>query len=98
MKKTSKKEKKRLIFISFVIVGLLGYLVASVYSDWKEIINNNNKIVALNKEYSDLMDNEKSLQSEVAKLKDPDYVARYAKEKYLYSSDGDTIIRMDDNQ
>ena len=44
------------------------------------------------------MDNEKSLQSEVAKLKDPDYVARYAKEKYLYSSDGETIIRMDDNQ
>lgn len=92
---TSKKEKKRLVFITFAIVGLVSYLVTSVYSDWKQIIANNNKIVSLNKEYTDLMDNEKSLQSEVAKLKDPDYVARYAKEKYLYSSDGETIIRMD---
>ena len=28
------------------------------------------------------------LKVEVEKLQDPDYVARYAREKYLYSKDG----------
>ena len=28
------------------------------------------------------------------KLQDPDYVARYAREKYLYSKDGEIIIRI----
>ena len=40
--KHSKKEKKRLFFISFAIVGTASLLVSSVYSDWKEITNNNN--------------------------------------------------------
>jgi cell division protein DivIC len=94
--KHSKKEKKRLIIISFAIVGVLGLLVSSVYSDWQQIMKNNAKITALSNNYDDLLDKEKGLKSEVTKLKDPNYVARYAKEKYLYSSSGETIIRMDD--
>ena len=37
------------------------------------------------------------LKSEVAKLQDPDYVARYAREKYLYSKSGEIIIRIPEN-
>ena len=29
------------------------------------------------------------------KLNDPDYIARYARETYLYSKDGEYIIRLD---
>ena len=31
---------------------------------------------------------------EVEKLKDPDYVARYAREQFLYSKDGEFNIRI----
>ena len=49
-----------------------------------------NKIALLKKE-------EKILESDIQKLEDPSYVARYAREKYLYSKDGEIIIRMPDD-
>ena len=94
MKKT-KKEKKRLFVISMMIVVLLVMLINSVASDWSEIMDNNHQIKQLTDEYNDLMAEEEKLQSDVTKLQDSDYIARYAKEKYLYSQEGDTIIRMD---
>ena len=36
------------------------------------------------------------LEGTVTKLQDPDYVARYAREKYLFSKDGEIIIRIPD--
>ena len=94
MNKT-KKEKKRLFVISTMIVVLLVMLINSVASDWSEIMDNNHQIKQLTDEYNDLMAEEEKLQSDVTKLQDSDYIARYAKEKYLYSQEGDTIIRMD---
>ena len=41
-------------------------------------------------------DKEDEFNKTVAKLQDPDYVARYAREKYLYSKDGEIIIRIPD--
>lgn len=94
--KRTKKEKKRLFVISSMIVILMVMLVRTVASDWQEIMDNNHQIKHLTEEYNSLLSEEKKLESDVAKLQDSDYIARYAKEKYLYSQDGDTIIRMDD--
>ena len=91
--KHSKKERKRLIFISCLIVVCAGILFYICTSNLKTIINNKKKIEDLNMTYEELVNEEKSLKSEVVKLKDPDYLARYAKEKYLYSSDKEIIIR-----
>ncbi len=93
--KTSRKEKKRLFIISSFILILVGVLITSSYSDWKVILENNSKTIALQETYDALIEEERSLESEVTKLKDPEYVARYAKEKYMYSSAGEVIIRMD---
>lgn len=79
-----------------MIVILMVMLVRTVASDWQEIMDNNHQIKQLTEEYNSLLSEEKKLESDVAKLQDSDYIARYAKEKYLYSQDGDTIIRMDD--
>lgn len=94
MKKT-RKEKKRLILITLVIIGLIGSLFSSVSRDWVEILQNNKKADELAAKYDDLLKEEEKLKSDVIKLQDSDYVARYAKEKYLYSTDGETIIRLD---
>ncbi|MEG0794163.1 MAG: septum formation initiator family protein [Bacilli bacterium] len=94
MKKTI-KEKKRLFMISLVIIGLIASLVSSVSKDWVNILENNSQINEKTREYEALLLNEKKLKSEVTKLQDSEYVARFAKEKYMYSSDGETIIRMD---
>lgn len=94
MKKT-KKEKKRLFVLSVSIIGLLSVLVYSVATTCPAILENKSKIKELNKEYNELLSNEEKLVSEVTKLQDDEYVARYAKEKFMYSEDGEIIIRMD---
>ena len=93
-KKTTKKEKKRLVLIAFLIIGLLGLLVGSVYNDWKQIMRNRKKEVELTIKYEQLLDEENKLNAEITKLEDDEYLARYAKEKYMLSSEGDTIIKM----
>ena len=45
-----------------------------------------------------LKEEEKVLESDIQKLEDPSYVARYAREKYLYSKDGEIIIRIPDDE
>ena len=94
--KKPKKEKKRLFIISTMIVVLMVMLVNSVAGDWTEIMDNNQQIKQLTDEYNNLLAEEEKLQSDVTKLQDSDYIARYAKEKFLYSEEGDTLIRMGD--
>ncbi len=78
-----------------MVVFLVTILITSVSNDWATILENNRQIDALSQEYQELLTEEEQLKSEVTKLQDSDYIARYAKEKYMYSSDGETIIRMD---
>ena len=43
----------------------------------------------------EILEKEDLLKSEINKLQDKEYVARYAREKLLYSKDGEIIIKMD---
>ena len=92
--KTSKKERKRLFLISSTIIILLALLIASVYGDWKQILKNRQEEIELSQTYEYLLDNEEKLSAEITKLQNNDYLARYAKEKYMMSAEGDTIIKM----
>ena len=93
MQKT-KKEKKRLFIISALIIGLLISLVNSVTDKWTKIVENTSEIGRLTESYEKKLEEEIKLSNEVEKLHDSDYVARYAKEKYMYSKEGETIIRI----
>lgn len=93
-KRKSKKEKRRMFLISFLIVSLSAFLIKSVFSDWVQIMNNNKQIHSLTMQKKQLLDDEASLKSEVTKLENPEYVARYAREKYLYSMPDEIIIRV----
>ncbi len=95
MHKKSKKERKRLLIISIVIISLLTLLVGSVYKDWKQILKNRRTENELSKKYEKLLEDETKLNAEITKLEDSEYLMRYAKEKYMLSRDGDIIIKMD---
>ncbi len=90
-----KKERRRLFLISITVILLLVSLFGSMYHDFMQIINNHKETIALTAEYERLLEEEKALTSEVTKMQDPNYLARYAKEKYLYSEDNEIIIRID---
>ena len=48
----------------------------------------------LKQKLTDLKEKEDQLQVDADKLQDPDYIARYAREKYAYSKDGEIILRI----
>ena len=94
MPKKKYRAKKRLLGLARLFLVLLGYLVASVFKDWVTIFKNKNEKIALTNKYDALLEDETKLKSELNKLQDPEYVTRYIREKYLYSKDGEIIIRI----
>ncbi len=98
----SKKKKKKASFkkIRFLIALLVfgGITAALGYNLFCNIKSINamkvqkkelqTKIVALEEE-------KEVLETDILKLKDPDYIAKYVREKYFYSKDGELILRMD---
>lgn len=93
-KKITKKTKRRLTFLSSIILLLVGLIITTVFNDLCQIIHNKNEIALLSKQYNNLLHEEESLQSEITKLQDSNYVARYAREKYLYSLPDEVIIKL----
>ena len=61
---------------------------------WVEIFDKYQEKKSLDKELIHLKEKEEELKVDANKLQNPDYVARYAREKYLYSKDGEYILQI----
>lgn len=97
-KKTSKKVKSRM-FLFFIIFGtIIASLSYSFFSNVQKMIEINKQKKELKEKLASLEEEEDVLNSDIKKLEDPDYVARYAREKYLYSKEGELIIRIPDDE
>ena len=46
--------------------------------------------------YKKALSEEESLKEEINKLQDPEYMAKYAREKYLYSKDDEIVIKIEE--
>ena len=89
-----KKVKRKFILIALLYIALGGILLENVITTTYQIYNKTKEKKEFEKELAELHDKEEELKATVTKLQDPDYVARYAREKYLYSKDGEIIIRI----
>lgn len=92
--KLTKKSKRRVLLISIVTISLISLILINMFSVWKQLIEKREEKIFYTKELEKLEEEEKYLKVEVQKLQDPDYVARYAREQYLYSKDGEFNIRI----
>ena len=96
-KKRNKKAKIR-IFLFFLLFGSVTiYLGYNFFSNINMILEINREKQELQNKLASLQDEEENLNSDIKKLEDPEYVARYAREKYMYSKDGELIIRIPDD-
>lgn len=95
MKGITKKDKRRLVLLMIMFVPLLVLFVSNTLSYVSVIYSNIKEKQSLEEEYSKILEEEELLKSEISKLQDSEYVARYAREKYLYSKDGEIIIKID---
>ncbi len=92
--KLTKKSKRRVLLISIVTISLISLILINMFSVWKQLIEKREEKIFYTKELEKLEEEEEFLKVEVQKLQDPDYVARYAREQYLYSKDGEFNIRI----
>ena len=79
-------------------IFIIGFTCINIFPDWLKITKNKKEITLLESSYEELLDTEEALKAEVEKLQDPEYVERYAKEKFLYTKDDEMIIRKTDTQ
>jgi cell division protein DivIC len=97
-KKITAKTKRRLFLMLTLTVAVLIAFSFNVWKLFSQVVAKNSEAIALRNEIKHLEDEEDYLNVEVEKLNDPDYVARYAREKYLYSKDGEFTIRLPEAQ
>lgn len=99
MKKVNKGAKRRLLCLFTIFVLLITYVTYTTFSYWKEILSNMREKKELEEKYNMLLKDKEILEDDVVKLQNPEYVAKYAREKYLYSKDGELIIKIiDENE
>ena len=77
-------------------IFIISFTCINIFPDWLKIMKNKKEITLLESSYEELLDTEEALKAEVEKLQDPEYVERYAKEKFLYTKDDEMIIRKTD--
>ena len=98
MKRATKKDKRRILVLIVILIPLLVLFISNVWKYSTQILKNIETKKELDVTYKEKLKEEEKLQSEIIKLQDPDYVARYAREKYLYSKDGEIILRMPESK
>lgn len=94
----NKKENRRLFIGILIILIIISYVAVFSYNYWTKILANQKETERLKNEYTKLLEKEKNLNSEINKLQDPEYVAKYARERYLMSKEGELIIKVPDEE
>ena len=84
------------MFVIFFAFGTVIFTLSyTIFSDLKKI----NILIAEKKELiireKELDEEKDSLNADIERLSDNEYVARYAREKYFYSRDGEFILRIE---
>ena len=94
-KKVPKNAKRRLTFISPIVFLAIGYCAFTLVTTIVSIYNLHTEEASLKHELTELKGKSEDLKTEIDKLQDKDYVARYARENYLYTKDGEYVIKVD---
>ena len=87
----------RMTIYVILLILIVGFVWLTCFNSWVEIYNNISTKKSLEDKYDQLVDKQDDLNDEVNKLQDPEYVAKYAREKYLYTKDGEIIIDVSNN-
>lgn len=96
--KPRKAKKKFLRFIFFGVISFcfITYFFSVLFDITMQISGKYKEKDELSNELNKLKEEEQELSTDVQKLQDPEYVARYLREKYYYSKSDEFIIKLPD--
>ena len=89
-----KKARRRMILLGLTSIIIIFAMTFTIGKYSVEIFEKYQEKKELDKELTLLKEKEESLKVDANKLQNPDYIARYAREKYQYSKDGEFILQI----
>lgn len=88
------KSKRRILLLGFTSLVIIFTTTFTIGKYWIEIFEKYKEKKELEAELTALKEKEEELKVDANKLQNPEYVARYAREKYMYSKDGEYILKI----
>ena len=98
MKKKRYKFRFRLFIYILILIGMVSGLSYTCFSTWKQINEKNKYKEELENKYLTVVEKGENLEGKIVKLQDPEYSAKYAREKFLYSKPGELIFDFSNNE
>lgn len=95
-RRITKASKRRLTFFGTISLLAIIYFAFSLIYNIYTIYNLTLEKKELEELYIGLQEEAENLKIDIEKLNDEEYLADYARENYLYSKDGEYIIKIDD--
>lgn len=96
-KKIPKRAKIRLFWFGPIALFIIGYSIFTLITTSINLYELNKEEKELNEKLTSLKSDAKSLKNEITKLQDKEYIARYARENYLYTKNGEYVIKLNDD-
>ena len=94
IRKKAKKQTFRLLIFGVACLFVIGTILTTLTKVWLDIYSKYKEKAELEKKILALKTEEEELTVDVERLQDPEYIARYLREKYFYSKNGEYIIRI----
>lgn len=80
--------------LGFVYIAISFILIYTLVVRAQRVIEQKKEYNILVEQRDDLLKEKKALSQEVELLNDDDYVVRYARENYIFSKDGEEVIKL----
>lgn len=97
-KKVSKNVKRRMTVIAPISIGIFVVTIFTILSYAYRINNLRITKIELEEKLIALKDDAEIMEDEIQKLKDPEYIAKYARENYLYTKDGEYVLKVQEKE
>ena len=94
-KKITKASKRRLLLFGSMSIIVIIYFLVSSFTYVVDIYNLKREESKLKQNLIELQREENELDTQIDMLKDDNYLARYARENYLYSKDGEIVLKIE---
>lgn len=95
-RRKASKHKIRFFFASLVFGGIIAVLGYNLFTNVMAINEMNIEKKELKDKIATLQEEKKALETDIKRLEDSDYIAKYVREKYFYSKEGELILRIDE--
>ena len=95
-RRISKSTKRRLRVFGILSLVCIVYFIFCLGFELYKVHELKLEEKQLKEEYESLKKEAEELEVEIDELNDPEYLAKYARENYSYSKDGEYIIKLND--